>query len=231
MATTTISSRIQDIIGIDMDATLVPGYGDLVADGFNYIAGMIPQDSELWRMETKANTNYNSYDGSDPEDFNIAGKKILWAEVKYEGITDDSMPALQINYPEYLKGLNSNSIYHHGGSYFNPVFTFGPDGALLVSPDISNSPNGTLEIHYFKEFDGSSNFDVTTVEGYPNKAIYAGCLKAAHNLIMGRLSDATQDDEDLELVQLLQTQSQTIENQLRWETARLVGGKAVGEPE
>ena len=234
MAATNLNSRIQDIIGEDMDATLVPGYGDLVADAFNYIADLIPPDSELWTISDDDTTavNYKEFVSTAPKssDLNLGTVKLLFAEAKYTG--DDSfIPCLQIKYTEYLKGLNPNSIYTHGGSYYSPVFTSDHKGLLLVSPGLEDEPNGTLRVYYFDYLTGATDFEVATISGFPTKANYAACLKSAHNLIMGRMSDATQDDEDLELVQLLQAQSQSIENRLQWETTRLVGGKVMGEKE
>ena len=47
----TISQTIRDLIGDDVDATLIASFQDLIRDGFNFIADLIPADSELWHSE------------------------------------------------------------------------------------------------------------------------------------------------------------------------------------
>ena len=78
----------------------------------------------------------------------------------------------------------------------------------------------------------------TTVEGggagkgFPELAYNAGCIKSALNLLQAKISDAAQDDEDMELVQILQTQKANLEKEFQSELQRLqIPYKVVGVPD
>ena len=43
----TIITRIKDLVGDEV--TDIEGYKDLINSGFNFIADLIPSDSEIWR--------------------------------------------------------------------------------------------------------------------------------------------------------------------------------------
>ena len=68
MANNSIAIRIQDLIGTDMDASLVTSYVDLVNAGFNAIADLIPVTSELWSTSTL---------NSATTQIDVTGKKVI----------------------------------------------------------------------------------------------------------------------------------------------------------
>ena len=66
-------------------------------------------------------------------------------------------------------------------------------------------------------------------KGFPREAFLAACIKASINLIQARISDAAQDDEDMELLQILQTQAASLEKLLQAElTVLQVPYKIIG---
>ena len=62
---------------------------------------------------------------------------------------------------------------------------------------------------------------VETLKGFPNEAIYLACIKAAINIMQYKISIAAQEEEDAELLQLLQSQLGTLQQQFQSEAGRL----------
>lgn len=142
--------------------------------------------------------------------------------------------AKNIPYKEFNIGLNPNSIYYNYYNYDNPVWCETPDGKMLLSPpldmEVDNNGNtiyyGAIKIKYFTYFNGSNlgtTQQIQTDFGFPAEGAHAGCLKSAMNILQARISDASQEEEDSELLNILNTQYASLEAQLNAAMAILLG--------
>lgn len=252
----TVANRIKDLIGPDMDASLIASYEAIVNESFNLIAKAIPTTSILWQNEDTRQiikqTPGWSFHINSADSLTVNNNKILKVLCKYpsQAVMDEDtiggtvplIDAMLIPYQEFVSGLNTNSLYYHGKSYNNPVFTITRDGYLNVSPNVTvvydadnvASYPDSIIISYFRYFiENVSDYpNVSTLtmvqngSGYPQEAVYAGCIKAAMSLLQARLSDATQDEEDMELQGLLNTQYETLKREFSGEMMKLVGDMA-----
>jgi hypothetical protein len=220
----TIANTIKDLVGSDMDETLVTTYEDLIASGFNFVADLIPAKSELWSNGLLSSSEITS----GTEVFNAAGqvRKVITVVRTESG--DVKRVASEVSYKDYLKGVDSISIFYHVKSTRNPIWSMDPDGKLVFSPTpAAASPVG---LYYFEYIDGAISTKTATTllssaagsgEGFPMPAFLSGCIRAAINLISARISNAVQDDEDAELLQLLQAQMGFLKGQFQEEMQKL----------
>jgi hypothetical protein len=210
-----ILTRIKDLAGDEV--TSIEGYKDIINTGFNFIADMIPPNSELWRSSAaKVMSTFLS-------EFPIV------ADVRVIMVTrtdDNNVKRVCREVPfDYLqRGQDSTSIYFNGKDYRNPVYSFDEDGKLVIKP-IPLDTATLAHVHYFPylkdydltdsgELDGSNFF-------FPKQAIYLGVLKASANLLQAKISQAVQEDEDSELLGLLQGQIASIDKSMQEELQRL----------
>jgi hypothetical protein len=220
----TIANTIQDLIGSDMDETLVTTYEDLIASGFNFIADTISSKSELWdnSLLSSADITSSTYTIND----NSKSTKVISVTRTESG--DIERIASEVSYNDYLRGTGTTSIFYHGKSTRSPIWSMKPTGDLIISPTpVAASP---AKVYYFEYIDNAiSTLSATALhqsaagagQGFPRQAFQAGCIKAALNLINALISNAVQDDEDAELLQLLQAQSAYLQTQLQTEMQRL----------
>ena len=214
---TSLKIKIQDLLGDDIDATLIPGYKDFGISAFNSVADMIPIDSDLWKNDslntTFDNVNIQLNDGATRH-------KII-------RVFKFTRSARQITYEEHIKGEDVNSIYYNNASAKQPTWAMGPTGVVHIRP---LTMSGTMDpiVYswiYLTDFDDTLTSLVSattsTGKGFPEEAIYAGCLKTALNLMTSLVTNATRDDEDGELVQLLQAQFAALEKSFQMEIERI----------
>tara|TARA_R100001082_G_scaffold107393_1_gene81232 strand:- start:1286 stop:1981 length:696 start_codon:yes stop_codon:yes gene_type:complete len=214
----TIASRIQDLIGSDMSASVVTSYEDIIRDSFNYIADLIPADSELWLSRFLENDTLTaSYRAHD--------KKILIVTSQSEGSTD-TRTVREVTFDEFLKAEDTRSIFYAGGTR-NPVYTIHPNTNYI---DVANRVSSSTYIVYFFEYFSQDISTLTTFEsisegtsgrGFPESAIHLSCIKSSIALLNARISEAAQDDEDAELVQILQSQLGVLDKAYQDEMQRL----------
>ena len=210
MANNSIAIRIQDLIGTDMDASLVTSYVDLVNAGFNAIADLIPVTSELWSTSTLPTPLAGEAD--------MTGKKVIMVTRTESG--DIERICREMSYRDYLRGQAAGSIFYIVDGSRIPAFTIEPSGTLKIAPALGNN---AMEVYYFQYItsDITEKLELQTDTGYPQEAEFAGCIASALNLLQARVSFSVQDDEDMELVQLLQAQSASLQAQLQGEAQRL----------
>ena len=48
MANSSIAVNVQDLVGADMDATVVASYEEQIKNAFNYVLDLVPANSEIW---------------------------------------------------------------------------------------------------------------------------------------------------------------------------------------
>tara|TARA_R100001594_G_scaffold9786_2_gene23640 strand:+ start:2030 stop:2713 length:684 start_codon:yes stop_codon:yes gene_type:complete len=209
----TILERIKDVIG---DAvTDIISYKDLIDSGFNYVADLIPPNSELWRLEELPSAEDNVVK---------EGKKIITIT---RSDSNNIFPQVckEITFEIYSKGEDATSIYYTGGSYRSPVYSIHPDdGKIYVRP-----AGGNVKVYYFPYFDANvvesnwidNKYNMENI-GFPGAAVHAGVLKSASNILQAYISNATQDDEDNELLGLLTAQSGTLDKLFSEEIQRLL---------
>ena len=215
MAVTTLSQQIESIIG-----SWVPSeYPELYKDAFNVIADMIPSDSELW-------ANANVISTASVGDVTNTGE----SNYKILRIVRNNKSAKQVSYDEYLQGLDTNSIYYNAENHLHPIHTRTPSGTISITPT-----GGTVAIYYW-QYTNTTDFDTitsdlltSTLNGFPDEARLLAVVKAGINILYTKISDAIQEEEDTELMQMLQTQMQTLQQWFQGELARLnIPDKVVG---
>ena len=214
-----VITRIQDLVGEDV--TTVDGYKDLICSGFNYVADMIPNDSELWR--------HSELDDSSSLEDSSEYKVII--VTRYDSADSVKRVAKEVPLDYLRRGEDQTSIYYNAGNYKNPIFSFTPDGTFVGRPT-----GGTFNIYRFKYLTGADeDVDITTVKDFadirfPEEAAFLAILKSASNLIQPLISNAVQDEEDQELLALLTGQSNSIDRLITSETTRLnLPNKLVGD--
>ena len=221
MANSTIAVNVQDLVGADMDATVVASYEEQIKNAFNYVLDLVPVNSEIWvSADLESEETTGSSIVKTETNSTIDDKKIVKITQQAGSITRE---VREMDYGQYLKGTDPNSIYYHGKSVNNPVYTIDPSANILISPTPSSLSKATVYYVSYINTAISAKTDITLSDdtGYPYKLFYPGCIKSAINLIMAKVSDATQDEEDIELTQLLQAQLAALEKQFGTEMQRL----------
>tara|TARA_Y100000004_G_C8843866_1_gene381695 strand:- start:35 stop:814 length:780 start_codon:yes stop_codon:yes gene_type:complete len=221
---------------------------ELFRAGFHFVADLIPSDSELWQSmnlkgERVPNDGFKVRGGSgDGTSGSQKSLKIISVWRKSEGI---SYQCKEVSWSKFREGLNSDSLYYHGNSFKNPIYSISDGGRLFISPTSTDAPGGyfTEEVPdnvyaYFRywayepnDFFGTSDppssdsFDSYHVSGdlhgFPRDAQLAAVIKSAMNILQVKMGEAVHEDEDPELLQLQQAQSQQLERWFESEMNRL----------
>ena len=214
-----VITRIQDLVGEDV--TTVDGYKDLICSGFNYVADMIPNDSELWR--------HSELDDSSSLEDSSEYKVII--VTRYDSADSVKRVAKEVPLDYLRRGEDQTSIYYNAGNYKNPIFSFTPDGTFVGRPT-----GGTFNIYRFKYLTGADeDVDITTVKDFadirfPEEASFMAILKSASNILHALISNAIQEEEDQELLSLLNSQLQSVSTAIQDEMNRLnIPNKLVGD--
>ena len=207
MAGMTTSQVIESLIGT-WSAT---DYSNLYKDAFAFVADLIPTDSQLW---SSANINMSS--SLTVED--ASSYKIIKVTRQ---VGADERECREITWNDYLRGKDADSIFYHGGSQQYPIWTMDGLGNVTISPT-----GGTNRIFYFSypttDFHNSDAEEInTTLNGFPKEAHYAACIKAGLNILQAKISDASQDEEDAELLGILQNQINSLQALFQSELQRL----------
>tara|TARA_R110002020_G_scaffold300511_1_gene516113 strand:+ start:76 stop:747 length:672 start_codon:yes stop_codon:yes gene_type:complete len=207
-AINSIITRIKDLVGDEV--TSIEGYKDLINSGFNHAADLIPSDSELWRSAfIESSTDKSTLDASD-------AKVILVTRQDNSGV---DRVAKEVTL-DYLKRgqSDSTSIYYNAGNYRNPIYSFEPNGDMVIKPD-----GGTIAIYRYTYLTSTDVTDLTHGEtfDFPEQALFLGILKACSYLLQAKISEAVQEEEDNELFALTQGQIATIDKITQEELQRL----------
>ena len=216
-------TMITNIIG-DWTPTSHP---ELFKAGFNYVADLIPAESELW-----SSGNIRSLT-SDSATLNVG--QTVYKIIKVIR-TDNSIDTVctEVPYKELQKGKNSNSIFYNANNINSPIWTWTPEGKIEVSPSTSVGTNPSIKIYYwvyefsdyFGDPDGAeTSFDSYHITedlfGFPKEAQLLGVIRAAQNILQTKIGTAIHDDEDAELVTLLQGQMTILDKWFQEEMQRL----------
>ena len=206
-ANSTTIERIQDFVGDEV--TDIEGYKDLIVAGFNYVADLIPNTSELWMGTNFRETSSVSF--ADASDYKI---------IQVTSTDANSIKRICKEVPiEYMRrGEDTSSIYYNAGNYKNPIYSFDPEGTIIIKPEPSS-----FEIFYYTyitDTDITSLKDYSSV-GFPHQAVFLAILKACSNLLQAKISQAVQEEEDNELLALLNGQMATVDKLTQEELQRL----------
>tara|TARA_R100000278_G_C5476520_1_gene166609 strand:+ start:1865 stop:2497 length:633 start_codon:yes stop_codon:yes gene_type:complete len=206
-----ILNRVQDLVG---EATSFSDENASYNSAINEVIDFTPidiliKDASLHQMTTNTWTS-----GGD--------KKILKV-LRRDGDSGSMVPATEISREEWDLHHNTDSIYYR--SSFTPKFSLFSDGTdtkLMVTPP----PTGTqgADVYYLSYNPGtlSSDSAVPRVSASLEQAIV---LKTAINILANKISDAVQDEEDSEILQLLQAQSANLQSLYQVEMSRITGEK------
>ena len=202
-----IITRIKDLVGDEV--TSIEGYKDLINSGFNHAADLIPSDSELWRSALiKAST---------VETTDVANSKIILVTREDNGGNDRVAKEVSLDMLKRGEG-DATSIYYNAGNYKNPIYSFEPNGTMVVRPS-----GGNIAIYRYVYL---TNTDITEKTSgndfdFPQQALNLGILKACSYLLQAKVSEAVQEEEDNELFALTQGQIATIDKMIQEELQRL----------
>ena len=140
-AVNTVLERIQDLIGSDVNTTEILTLKDLVNTGFNYVADMLPQQSEFWRIASLP--NYDSVAAINAADLSSSDYKVI--SITREDSSGIPRMCMEVSFSDYQKGQDNTSIFYNQKNFKNPMYTFDETGDLIISPT-----GGTVKIYYYK---------------------------------------------------------------------------------
>jgi len=208
-----ILNRVKDLVGdptAGFDAS-DPPYNSAI----NEVIDLTPADILIKDASLHSMTSDEWTSGGD--------KKILKV-LRRDGDSGSMVPATEIAREEWDLHNNTDSIYYR--SSFAPKFSLFSDGTntkLMVTPTPTVSQKA--DVYYLAYNPGTLNSDATVpkVSASLEQAIV---LKTAINILANKISDAVQDEEDSEILQLLQAQSANLQSLYQVEMSRITGEKA-----
>jgi len=216
MALTNIQDRIEDLISdlysTDIDADLDAAYTSAVAT----VADTVPPAILLKELGEAESTSFD--DEVLPD---LSGKKtLLVTRLDADGIERKCHPA---DPTDYAVAKEANSIYE--ATEWNPVYTIKPGGVLAIAPEDKSS--GQTDLGTVYNFTYPLTIPATTViAGFPNELIQAVVLKSAINLLQTYIGNASQEEEDTEIMQLVQNQTGQYQAEFDREMQRYTQGAA-----
>ena len=216
----TIKERIADYTGSDMDATLVTSYEDLIKNAFNFIIDLIPSTSELWHH---TNIPLDIVVDSTSE---FENKRILSVK-RLDSVNSIYYPCRETSLKDGLKTSDPNSIFYKDKGARSPIYYVDEQSNLIVLP--APTPTDKVSVYYVDYLvplgDDISSYTSLSAnlvtEGIPDIVMDLGCIRSSILLLQARISNAVQDDEDTELLQLLQGQMASLNSLFQEEVQRL----------
>jgi len=182
----------------------------LIVAGFNYVADLIPSTSELW-MNINTNKETSNLAFADASDYKV---------IQVTSTDANSIKRICKEVPiEYMRrGEDTSSIYYNADNYKNPIYSFDPEGNMIIKPEPSS-----FEIFYYTyvlDTDLTSLKSYTSI-GFPHQAVFLAILRACSNLLQAKVSAAVQEEEDSELLSILNGQIATVDKLTQEELQRL----------
>ena len=218
---------------------------ELYRAGFHFVADLIPVNSDLWQSDNLKAWSVGDggrivRGGNDTADVITSDKslKIISVWTRFNGISN---LCKEISWSDYSKGMDPDSLYYHGNSFKNPVYSISDSGVLYISPIVSipagggfgpaSGPVPESVSAYFRywayeslDFHGDT-FDSYLItgdlHGFPRDAQLPAIIKSAMNILQAKMGESVHDDEDPELLQLQQAQMQQLQQWFESEISRL----------
>lgn len=218
-----IIDRIKDLIGDEV--TNIVSYKDLINDAFNHVADLIPNDSQIWNSGINNDVLHYAFSNSFNALSNTDNIKII--RIIRKDFNGNDRVVKEVPYEQYLKGQDETSIYYHAKDEFNPIYTISADGSFKVSPP--NLSGAAVKAYYYKYLTDEDITTLTDIDthvngdiwAFPRQALQLAILLSCSNLLQAKMSDAVQEEEDLELVQLLNAQIASIDKSTQKELQKL----------
>lgn len=215
----TLTNRITDLIG-SQHSTDAAYAGDLINAAINEIADMVSED--LLLKYSPAPTTVTSATG-----VSIEGKKILKV-TRIDANAGIERECKALGRTEFSASTDSASI--HYSTAFSPVYKIHSDNAastLVIFPNCDGSGQEGKIFYFPYVTDGTDSIGITqttvnTTLYLPNNLIHAIALKSSINILYAYISNQIQDEEDVELLGMVQSQLQGLEKTFQEEMARFM---------
>ena len=212
----TLAQRIQDLIGFDYADNSINTEDEALETACAEVIDALPPSLLLQYAVAPTSITASSPDST----FNAEGKKVIRVIRKdAQGIY---RVCEEVDIDAFEEMRDTNSIYAPTGH--SPVFTLDPltgTTYLKILPTISGTV--TANVYYITYPIGSAIDDGATIAGLPNEVEHVIALKACIYIMQTKISDAIQDDEDDELLNMLSAQLQSLNGMFQAEMQRLTG--------
>ena len=220
----TLSDRIQDLIGFDFLSNTTKAEKETIESAYAEVIDLMPEEILLKHAEAPIDLTSGS------PTLGVEGKKVIRV-VRYDAnaVARVCEKTEIDDYKEATATNNASSLYRP--TKFTPMYTFDPETGttlLKVFPDITGGSGDaaeTAKVYYVSYLDGNYAFE-TSLPGLPKEVENAVALKAATYLLATYISNAIQEDEDAEMLQMLQAQMQALQGMYQAELGRFVKEKA-----
>ena len=210
-----MAQRIQDLIGFDYTINSINTEDEALETSCAEVIDALPPSLLLQYAVAPTSITSSSPDAA----FNAEGKKVIRVIRKdAQGIY---RVCEEVDIDAFEEMRDTNSIYAPTGH--SPVFTLDPltgTTYLKILPTISGSV--TANVYYITYPIGDKDGE-TAIDGLPNEIDHVIALKACIYIMQTKISDAIQDDEDDELLNMLSAQLQSLNGMFQAEMQRLTG--------
>ena len=217
----TIADRITDLIGATYATIPNLSYKDLINAAFNEVVDMVSEDLLLKHSKTPGILQSNS-------EWLVEDRKILKVTRVDANSSGLERECNYVDRTGFQLASDSNSIYY--ATKYSPVYHLDSanDGAatLKIMPEPGNDQKG--RIWYFSY--ATNAVDLTAVTAatlntsyyLPSNSIHAIVLKSCINILQSYISNQIQDEEDVEILQMIQSQIQGLEKDFQTEISRFM---------
>lgn len=225
----TITERITDLIG-SIHSTEAVYSGDLINSAINEVADMIPESLLLKYSKTPGVLTSNS-------EWLVEDRKILKVTRVDANSSGIERACREVDRIGFATSGDTGSIYEataHSPIYHNDTENAGA-ATLKILPEPTTPQKG--RIWYFTYIaDGTNTTAMTgallnSTYYLPSNLIHAIALKSSVNILRAYISNQVQDEEDIELMQMLQAQSQVLEKDYLTEMQRFMPEQSKPEGE
>ena len=217
-----IGERIQDLIGFDYASNSINSEDEAIEVACAEVIDLAPTSLLLKYAVAPADLY------TDNTTYAIQGKKILRV------IRFDANAVARIC--EKVDITTFKEITVGGASLYtpskgSPVYTEDPEtGTTLLNVFPTPTAAGTdlaeaAKVYYITYPTGASTESLSAIDGLPNELEHAIALKASLYILQTMISDAIQDDEDDEMLNMLNNQMQSIQAMYLAEMQRITGDK------
>ena len=230
----TIAERITDLIGSEYATIPSLSYKDLIHAAFNEVADMMSIDELLKYSRTPGTLTQAS-------EWLVEDRKILRVTRVDADSSGIERAASYVDWHEFQRAQDTGSIYQ--ATAYSPVYSFDSKNAgaasLMIFP-VCNNDGQVVKILYFAYAGDSGGVVDVSLKTYttlntecymPSTSIHAIVLKSCINILQAYLSEQIQDEEDVELMQMIQNQIQSLEKSFLQEMQRFLkkGSDVKGE--
>ena len=213
--------RIQDLIGFNYtsDADDILSEDQALETACVEVIDALP-DSYLLKFAVKP---VSLHSANEDTGFPTSGRKTIRVVRKDSGNVKRVCQEVDIDAFEEMK--DTNSIYHP--TRHSPIYTLDATSGttyLKILPQLTGGAGSanSADVFYISYPSGSDlSSTANSIDGLPNEAEHAVALKASIYILQTKISDAVQDEEDDEMLNMLQVQLQSLMAMYTAEMSRL----------